>query len=482
MSKPPEKIPFKGQTMPTKTLPISKLDMDLQNPRLLNDAGSQDDAMSQLLVTTGDKCMDLLRDLTEAGELSSSDYPIVIQENNRYTVLEGNRRLLCLRLWKKPNLIQQLGPAAEPYVNRVSHYINRSPYKSPSTIKVAVAKTRDEAREWIQRRHGKNAGGAGVVGWGSYQRDRDLYHHDPSKCTKAYAFISFIAHELPDDSSVQQEIFQLIESQYTVLNRIFDDKSFRNELGIEFSNGVMSLNRGFEETLPALRQIISETVAGTKNANSLYSTDLRMAWARELRALMPHEPGQPYAGSPPSQPNPPKESIPPEVSQKPEQKRPGANQSSSPAKEQTYIFKELDTSGFTRRIQRLFMQTASISVSRKPDVVGALLRVVLDVTCYQFLEVAKPKDSIPTDLTKRVERCLLILDPNAKQALGRVESTPVFNRIYHETVNGPGLKLANYAVHSGKSGMPPSEVIILAERYEPLLVAMNDYLRNTKDS
>ena len=55
-------------------------------------------------------------------------------------------------------------------------------------------------------------------------------------------------------------------------------------------------------------------------------------------------------------------------------------------------------------------------------------------------------------------------------------------RIYAETSNGQDLTLTNYAVHSGDSTMTPVEIEILAHRYQPMLVSMNDRLRNNTDS
>ena len=39
---------------------------------------------------------------------------------------------------------------------------------------------------------------------------------------------------------------------------------------------------------------------------------------------------------------------------------------------------------FTPRIQRIVAQTSRLSVNKNTDIVAAMLRVILDLTCYQF--------------------------------------------------------------------------------------------------
>ncbi|MFD5868320.1 hypothetical protein ACFWGD_06875 [Corynebacterium sp. NPDC060344] len=61
------KRPFGGQRMSRREVQISKLDIDLLNPRLLVDAEDQREGVAKMLTTTGGKCMELLRDIIVAG-------------------------------------------------------------------------------------------------------------------------------------------------------------------------------------------------------------------------------------------------------------------------------------------------------------------------------------------------------------------------------------------------------------------------------
>ena len=86
--KQPMQPPFDIQTVP-----IDKLGLDLKNSRFPRDAQSQTDAFQLMMATAGDQCMELLRDITQSGQMNSSDLPIVVEQNGRFVVMEGNRRL-----------------------------------------------------------------------------------------------------------------------------------------------------------------------------------------------------------------------------------------------------------------------------------------------------------------------------------------------------------------------------------------------------
>ena len=109
-----------------------------------------------------------------------------------------------------------------------------------------------------------------------------------------------------------------------------------------------------------------------------------------------------------------------------------------------------------------------------------MLRVILDLTCYQFLTTVYPNGNVANRLDKRIKDSILKILPDAKKDLGQIENTHPLHKIYHETTPN-SIQLVQYAIHDGRSGRSPREVIILAERYEPLLVEMNKFLESYKN-
>lgn len=122
-------------------------------------------------------------------------------------------------------------------------------------------------------------------------------------------------------------------------------------------------------------------------------------------------------------------------------------------------------------------QTSLLSVQRQNETVSVMLRVILDLTAYQFL-MSHGQQNVPKDLDKRIKNAIKIIDPQASDALGTAEATPPLRKAFHNTT-ADSIRLAQYAVHDIHSGRTPAEVLTLADRYTPVLVAMNANMGNT---
>ena len=92
---------------------VSDLVVDTRNPRLVEPDKSQRDALRDLAASQGNKLVALAKDVIGYG-LNPSELPIVIRtKDQRYAVLEGNRRLTALRALENPDL---LANAVQPSV------------------------------------------------------------------------------------------------------------------------------------------------------------------------------------------------------------------------------------------------------------------------------------------------------------------------------------------------------------------------------
>jgi hypothetical protein len=116
-------------------------------------------------------------------------------------------------------------------------------------------------------------------------------------------------------------------------------------------------------------------------------------------------------------------------------------------------------------------QTSLLSVQRQNETVSVMLRVILDLTAYQFL-LSHGEKSIKKHLDERIKQAIKVIDPHASDALGTAESTPPLRKAFHYTT-ADSIRLTHYAVHDIYNGQTPAEVLTLAERYTPVLSAMN---------
>jgi len=95
--------------MPAKSLKIDSLELDLQNPRI-SVASDQRDAMQKIIDEQKSKLINLAESIAARG-LSPMERVVVVGSpirEGKFIVLEGNRRILCAKLLKKPALIPTL--------------------------------------------------------------------------------------------------------------------------------------------------------------------------------------------------------------------------------------------------------------------------------------------------------------------------------------------------------------------------------------
>ena len=122
---------------------INELLLDEKNPRFGNIEGQ-----SEILkfFSKDEKLRKLASDIAENG-LSPIELPIVLDnKNGTYTVLEGNRRIASIKLMHSPEA------AETDTASKFFKKIGRSK-KVPEVIDCHVVTNREEAFDWINRRH-----------------------------------------------------------------------------------------------------------------------------------------------------------------------------------------------------------------------------------------------------------------------------------------------------------------------------------------
>ena len=268
-SKQPMKPPF-----PIENVPLALIDLDLRNSRFPRDAQSQTDALELMLTTAGDDCLDLLRDFTRTGQMNSSDLPIVVASDERYVMMEGNRRLTCLRLWTDPNLLGRNETLEKQLLSRVQRLVQDSAYSPPTELRVAVAPSETEADVWIERKHTGGSGGAGTVEWGAAMKDRRRARNDPTKISRAMAFVDLVSREYEEESDIQVALEAVRSKRYTMIQRFVDRSVVREMLGLDFSDGKMTFRYGPQATMPIVRQVLTDFARPKAESGK--------TWAREL--------------------------------------------------------------------------------------------------------------------------------------------------------------------------------------------------------
>lgn len=132
-----------------ETLTLEALTLDTINPRFVDEQNGQEQTIKHLFDTA--KIVELATDILKLGYFEN-EVPIVLAENQEYIVLEGNRRVCCLKTLNDPALtpteyrkeIDQLLIRYEPEAQNL-----------PKSIRALVVHTRAEAAPHIARLHTK---------------------------------------------------------------------------------------------------------------------------------------------------------------------------------------------------------------------------------------------------------------------------------------------------------------------------------------
>ncbi len=256
------------------TLKLSNLYLDLKNPRY-EEQRSQNEALNTIANDQKEKLLVLLRDVIQNG-LNPSDIPIVMPDKDRmngYIVLEGNRRIAAMKLFKKPTILtnaslrQKYSKLNEKHKNDVG-----------KSIECLIVDSRDEANLWIERKHEGEMNGAGTVRWDNVQKGRFLANKT-GKDTKVVQLIDFMraATEGDDEFAV---LLQKVSA--TNLERFISTPDVRTSLGLEYSHGEYSSRYEWDEVLKGLMSVVRRFAQDDFKVNIIYHQKDRLKYISDI--------------------------------------------------------------------------------------------------------------------------------------------------------------------------------------------------------
>ena len=244
----------------SKNIPLSKLSLDIQNPRL-DTPESTKDVMMSLLEQQGNKILRLAEDIVEYGLDPSSSLIVIPHEEkeDRFVVVEGNRRITALKLLGHPE-------NAGKYEKRFKPLADRLPESILKAIPCAICSTREEASHWIKLKHTGENEGAGVVTWGGTELAR--FEQGALKRNRpGLQVLDFLKKHDDFDAELKTAPQKL---PITTLERIIQDPAVRRDLGLTIENGHVFSEFPSEETTKCLLRIVRDLISGEFNVKDVY--------------------------------------------------------------------------------------------------------------------------------------------------------------------------------------------------------------------
>lgn len=204
--------------------------LDTDNPRFGDSkATSQVDAIQKMLSIDNmvGKIFNLARDIAENG-LDPGDLPLVIETQicgkKRYLTVEGNRRVLAIKMLLNPDLMQNSSRKVQ-----LRELANAEVINAIKEIPCSVLTSREEAARWIELRHTGENDGVGRVNWDGITREtfRNKQGEPPATGKQ---ILSFIQRDEYFDDDLKKAANNIM---VTNLTRLFQGTPAQNSFGLQ---------------------------------------------------------------------------------------------------------------------------------------------------------------------------------------------------------------------------------------------------------
>ena len=155
--------------MEYKTLELSKISLDLENPRH-ETLDTEAEAIAHLFEE--EKTFPLAKDIAENGLSPFERFAVVKKDDGSFFCAEGNRRICALKLLNNPEL------APTKWKNRFEKISKEfDAWKEIKILNVVEFENREEAGLWLERIHAGENNGIGRVKWSPEQQARNNSNH-----------------------------------------------------------------------------------------------------------------------------------------------------------------------------------------------------------------------------------------------------------------------------------------------------------------
>ena len=499
-----------------KNRSIKRLHLDLRNPRLGRPAvDTEVEAMARLLKEFGTKIIGLARSIAEHG-LNPTESWAIVHEDNKYVVLEGNRRLVACRLLDNPRKAPD--PETAATFERIKRGVRTTgSYLNPSCVEF---EHRADARYWIHLKHHGAGSGEGTAAWGPEMVYLDQVNSGSSP-VEWNEFWYWLEETYEHDRPLVDLIDQARHDQYTLMERVYTWK-VKELLGASFTQpGQISVDVDTEKIKPFIHELITGMLTPQpKDPKAPGAADVLVISSRTLNS---RDPARKLLGgvwrdtvgdadvtpattlsadtdaSSPAQGTGEAEPVPdpfntsssaagagtaggPASESAPERRnsRSAGSRVRQPRtlKSETHLYHGVQRTHMPQRLRRLLQECSGLEIRSHPETASVMARIAVELAADALIDhqSLKPKSKHLIDKLTAVMRHL---DPrlDAKDPT-RPELAGTWAAIRTDTTDGHFLRDLNNCVHSYQFTAPPE----IAERANilltPLLDAINTELGN----
>lgn len=433
-------------------VPLAKLDLDSENPRH-GSVADQRAALARLIADQREKIARIAVDIHDHGLSPAQLFIVMPGTDERFTVLDGNRRLAALRILDDITLLP-----ADLHSDELTRAISE-PRSHSSVVMCAVVPNRDEARLWLERSHGGQLSGIGPVPWSSAAKYR--FNPDPSSrghTASAIRVLDWIRRRLQDDDPAHTNLNAVESTSVTNLGRLAGDPDVRRIIGFDFQFGTVRLKDNASAVVRRLLRVIGDLAGDTTTVTQLKRKPDR---AKYVAGLLQEDTYETPNRSSRDRPDDTGEATDTNAGDTSDTNE---SRTTTRAKKSEHPFADIDASRLHPRIRHIMDEARKLNPDRFPNASAVLLRVIIELTVTEYLQLKGKTPGREQKLPVRIR--------NAMRILGIPANDPVFQPLQtrlnerNSIISVPNL---HQYVHNVNAVPGKSDLDSIAFAYRPLL-------------
>lgn len=261
----------------TTKINLTNLQVNTENYRF-EPVASQKEAIDTMVQDQGDKLYRLAEHIVINGLNPNDRIQTVVSshDKSKYNVVEGNRRIVALKLLNNPDIIDHSRHIALKKKFKKLHDGNKS-----SIIKIAECKVYDspaEADKWIKLKHAGQLDGIGTVTWNAQQVDR-FEEKVEGKSSIVLQTIKLLEKSAETPAEVKSNLKNLKSSN---LERLVSDPNVRDFLGLEVNNGILQSHVEKKEVVKGIIHIVKDLLDPNFKVNKIYTKEDRADYLNKI--------------------------------------------------------------------------------------------------------------------------------------------------------------------------------------------------------
>jgi len=407
---------------PINEYPVDDLKLDQYNIRTPISDEDQNALIRDMFAN--EDAFELVKSYVQNGTFPD-EFPIIVEENHKLVVIEGNRRLAALKALLKPDIVPAYEKRIQAFNNPKLENIRvvLAPDRESAFKHIANKHTIDFRRPWKPLRQAYFYKSQLDNGKTLEEIAKEFPDHDIPRFIKMLE-MHHIAKSMDVNDSLKEKIHDDRGFPITTLERFYDDNNVTNFWGVEFDEfGKVKGKVDRKEFEKGFKKIVEDIAMGVIDSRKFNSVRERESYLEKL----PNE-------------------FKPDVTKKgtftssdfkavpaPEGKDKKSNKRSRRMPDGLFFEKDVPFNLSSTSLRMVYNEIKEISVSRYPNATHDLLRSFLECTLVYYLKetdeyklIAKHDKHNPglSEMLTFVasDKCKSIDDSNIKQVVNQIKA------------------------------------------------------------